>query len=102
MTSMRQRIAVLAASTLALGGATVGIMASGASADTTSSSTTSSGLDAVTSDQGGAQVQVGDQTSVDSPSATDATTEAESTAPDGVGGHQDPAGNVDNQSTTEF
>ena len=100
---MKKRVAILAASTLALGGATVGMVASVASAGTTNPPTTVAPVSDSTGSDQGAQVQVGDQTSVDSATSGDATSvEAESSTPaDGLGGHQDPAGNVDNQSTTE-
>lgn len=104
MKSMRKRLAVGLVSGLALGATTLGVLASVASADT------STGVTAVTAtatDQG-AQVQSGDQTATDSTlgasdeaTSTDGASSEVSTASDGPGGHQDPAGNVDNQSTTE-
>ena len=102
MKSMRRRIAIGAASVFALGGSALGIAITTASASTPTTDVSTLGVQ----DQSGSQVQSGDQTAADTNSATSSEATSEASAPtasetDAPGGHQDPAGNVDNQSTTE-
>lgn len=102
MKSMRRRIAIGAASVFALGGSALGIAITTASASTpTAAEVGTLGVQ----DQSGSQVQSGDQTAADTSSASsEATSEASAltaSETDAPGGHQDLAGNVDNQSTTE-
>ena len=101
MKSMRRRIAIGAASVFALGGSALGIAITTASASTPTTDVSTLGVQ----DQSGSQVQSGDQTAADTSSASSEAT-SEASAPtasetDAPGGHQDLAGNVDNQSATE-
>ena len=90
--------------------------AAGASSTPPTSAPVSVSADQGLNVQGGSglNVQDGSQTGVDTAStgaseevsseastSEVATSSETGTASDGIGGHQDPAGNVDNQSTTE-
>jgi hypothetical protein len=112
--NIKTKIAVTTAGLLALGGSAFGIsLGSGVASATpttgaTSPSTKVAQPDLTLPGDPGPAIQSGQQSGADSaaPDIADTTpTEANASekgaASDGPGGHQDPGGNVDHQSTTE-
>ena len=110
--NIKKKFGIGAAGLMALGGSMFGLTIISGAAGASSTVPTSTSVTASV-DQG-LNVQAGSQTGVDTAStevgegisseavSSEATTSSEAgTASDGIGGHQDPAGNVDNQSTTE-
>jgi len=110
--NIKKKFGVGAAGLMALGGSMFGLTLITGAAGASSTPPTSAPVSA-SADQG-LNVQDGSQTGVDTTStgaseavssetsSSEVATSSETgTASDGIGGHQDPAGNVDNQSTTE-
>jgi hypothetical protein len=110
--NIKKKFGLGAAGLMALGGSMFGLTLISGAAGASSTLPTSTPVTA-SADQG-LNVQDGSQTGVDNTSTgasegvssevstSEAATSSETgTASDGIGGHQDPAGNVDNQSTTE-
>jgi hypothetical protein len=116
--SIKTKLAVTGAGLFALGGSALGLSlasTTASAAPTGTSSIPQSAAESTTPGDPGPAIQSGDQTGpdrtatdkADSVASDPADTSAETDAPengaafDGMGGHQDPAGNVDHQSTTE-
>ena len=112
--NIKKKFGIGAAGLMALGGSMFGLTIISGAAGASSTVPTSTSTSITASADQGLNVQDGSQTGVDTTStdvseevsseavSSEATTSSETgTASDGIGGHQDPAGNVDNQSTTE-